>query len=41
MKIQDKLNRRTTVVELTMGEFLVLIAAAAWGIGTVLQQIGL
>ncbi len=41
MKIQDKLNRRTTVVELTVTEFLVLIVLAAWGTGTVLQQIGL
>ncbi len=41
MKIQDKIKQRATVVELTMGEFFVLIAAAAWGIGTIVQQIGI
>jgi len=41
MKIQDKINRRTTVIELSVAEFLVLIALAAWGVGAILQQIGL
>ncbi len=40
MKIQDRINRRVTTVELSIAEFLLLIAAAAWGIGTVVQQIG-
>jgi hypothetical protein len=41
MKITERRSAQHTVIELTVVEFLLIALAAAWGIGTVIQQIGL
>ncbi len=41
MRIQDRTNRRTTVVELSVGEFLLLAALAGWGVGIVIYGLSI
>ncbi len=41
MRIQDRTNRRTTVVELSIAEFLVLAGLAGWGVGIVIYGLAI